>query len=167
MRKYLLKIGLVTTLAIYLLILSKLILFKHLPLSEITRHFTFNSDHAYLGNHNFIPLKTIIFYFYLADVNLNIRVENLVGNMIGFAPFGFMLPLLTKRFSTIKNIIAATLCLSLLFELIQFVFKFGSFDVDDLILNTLGGLLGYCIFSVCRSMRVHCKGHGSKFFKSE
>ena len=33
--------------------------------------------------------------------------------------------------------------LSLLVELLQLVFKVGSFDVDDLLLNTIGGLLGY------------------------
>ncbi|WP_199690023.1 VanZ family protein [Clostridium sp. 1xD42-85] len=30
-----------------------------------------------------------------------------------------------------------------MFELLQFIFKFGSFDVDDMLLNTLGGVLGY------------------------
>ncbi|WP_186577017.1 VanZ family protein [Aquibacillus kalidii] len=35
---------------------------------------------------------------------------------------------------------------SLSFEIIQLVFKLGSFDVDDLILTTLGGILGYLPF---------------------
>ena len=86
---------------------------------------------------NFIPFKTIIYYLFLADINLNIRVENLVGNMIGFSPFGFILPLFSKKFRSFKRVVIATICLSLTFELIQLVFKFGSFDVDDLILNTL------------------------------
>ncbi|OIU68558.1 VanZ family protein [Rossellomorea aquimaris] len=152
MGKALTKTGIFTALFLYLLVLSKLILFKHLPLSEIIRYFTFDSDYSFFESHNFIPFKTIIYYLFLGDVNVNIRVENLVGNMAGFAPFGFMLSLLTKRFLTIKKIIAATFCLSLLFELIQLVFKFGSFDVDDLILNALGGLLGYFILRVCRGL---------------
>ena len=36
--------------------------------------------------------------------------------------------------------------LSLLVELLQLVFKVGSFDVDDLFLNTIGGLLGYLVY---------------------
>ena len=36
--------------------------------------------------------------------------------------------------------------LSLLVELLQLVFKVGSFDVDDLLLNTIGGLLGYLVY---------------------
>ncbi|MGI8386841.1 VanZ family protein [Robertmurraya sp. P23] len=40
-------------------------------------------------------------------------------------------------------IIIATFCLSLTYEIVQLVFELGSFDVDDLILNTLGGVIGY------------------------
>jgi glycopeptide antibiotics resistance protein len=79
----------------------------------------------------------------IAKVNLSIRVENLAGNIIGFVPFGFILPLLTKRFLNLKAIFLATFCLSLSYEVLQLVFEFGSFDVDDLILNTFGGILGY------------------------
>ncbi|MFJ5715983.1 VanZ family protein [Neobacillus sp. NPDC093127] len=129
----------------YLSILTKLILFKYLPLEVIISNFTFksNDEYSWYFTHNFIPFKTIIYYLFLADINLNIRIVNLVGNIIGFAPFGFIVPLLSKRFLSLKNVTIATACLSLLFELTQLVFKFGSFDVDDLILNTLGGMLGY------------------------
>ncbi|MGG3692983.1 VanZ family protein [Heyndrickxia ginsengihumi] len=42
------------------------------------------------------------------------------------------------------TIFARSFSLSLCFECLQFVFSIGVFDVDDLILNTSGGLLGYC-----------------------
>jgi glycopeptide antibiotics resistance protein len=80
---------------------------------------------------------------YKAEINPNIRIENLAGNVVGFVPFGFILPLLTKRFQKFKAVTLATFSLSLAFEVIQLIFEFGSFDVDDLILNTLGGILGY------------------------
>lgn len=137
------KVGLTLLLFLYLAILSKLILFKYLSISDIISHFTFSYDSYYWNNHNFIPFKTIIYYLFLADINFNIRFENLIGNIIGFSPFGFILPLLTKRFMRFEKITIATFCLSVSFELIQLIFKFGSFDIDDLILNTLGGLLGY------------------------
>ena len=137
------KAVLVVILCFYLLVLSKLILFKHLAIPDIIKHFTFSFDGYYWNSNNFIPSKTIIYYLFLADINFNIRVENLVGNIIGFAPFGFILPLISKRFHLFKNIAVASFCLSLTFELIQLVFQFGSFDVDDLLLNTLGGVIGY------------------------
>jgi len=40
--------------------------------------------------------------------------------------------------------------LSLLVELIQLVTKVGSFDVDDIILNTIGGAIGYIVYKVVR-----------------
>ncbi|MEK5215982.1 VanZ family protein [Psychrobacillus sp. FSL H8-0487] len=140
--RFFIKAILVVVLCFYLLVLSKLILFKYLTIPDIVNHFTFSYD-GRSWNSNFIPFKTIIYYLFLADINFNMRVENLVGNIIGFAPFGFILPLISKRFHLFKNIAIASFCLSLTFELLQFVFKFGSFDVDDLILNTLGGVIGY------------------------
>lgn len=137
------KIGLTFIFILYIFILSNLILFKYYTIPEIIRHFTFHFDGTTHGeSHNFIPFKTIYYYLF-ADINLSIRVENLAGNIIGFAPFGLLFPLFSKRFQQVKKIMISTFCLSLTFELLQLVFKFGSFDVDDLMLNTLGGLLGY------------------------
>jgi glycopeptide antibiotics resistance protein len=141
--KVIFKITLFLILCLYLAILSKLILFKYIPLSEIINHFNFTYDEYHWRSNNFVPFKTINFYLFLADINLDIRIENLAGNIIGFMPFGFILPLLAKKFQKLGTVIIHTFCLSLTFELLQLVFEFGSFDVDDLILNTLGGILGY------------------------
>lgn len=89
--------GLIIAFCLYLLILTKLILFKHLPAGEIINHFTFKFDGIYWPEHHVIPFKTIFYYLFLADMNVSIRIENLVGNIIGFAPFGFMLPLISKK----------------------------------------------------------------------
>jgi glycopeptide antibiotics resistance protein len=137
------KLLLVILLCLYLAVLTKLILFKYIPLTEIIHHFNFTYDEYHWRSNNFVPFKTIFFYLYIADVNLNIRIENLAGNVVGFIPFGFILPLLMKKFQRLSAVILASFCLSLTFEMLQLLFEFGSFDVDDLILNTLGGMLGY------------------------
>ena len=137
------KIVLLFILCIYIAVLSKFILFKYIPLSQIIQHFNFTYDEYHWRDNNFVPFKTIKFYLYLADINPTIRIENLAGNIIGFIPFGFILPLLSKRAQKLSRVTLATFCLSLTFEVIQLIFEFGSFDVDDLILNTLGGILGY------------------------
>ncbi|QCJ40798.1 VanZ family protein [Bacillus sp. S3] len=141
--KIIFKMTMFLILLLYLAILSKLILFKYIPLSEIINHFNFTYDEYHWRSNNFVPFKTIYFYLFLADINLNIRIENVAGNIIGFMPFGFILPLLAKKFQKLGAITVATFSLSLTFELLQLVFEFGSFDVDDLILNTIGGILGY------------------------
>lgn len=134
---------LLSLLIIYLAVLTQQILIKHFNLDMLIDQITFSADAPFYINHNFIPFKTIVFYLFLAEINLNIRVENLAGNVIGFIPFGFLLPLLFKDLLSFKKIILLTFCLSLGFEMIQLTFNLGSFDVDDLILNTLGGILGY------------------------
>ena len=141
--KLFLKIVLSIAFCLYLVVLTNQILFKYVSPSEIISHFNFNNIDERWHDHNFIPLKTIIYYMFLADINLNIRITNLVGNFIGFVPFGFILPILLKGFKNFNVIIIATFGLSLTYELIQLIFDFGSFDIDDLILNTFGGLLGY------------------------
>lgn len=146
--KLIFKLILTLILCVYIAILSKLILFKYIPLSQIIEHFNFTYEGYHWRDNNFVPFKTIYFYMYLADINLIIRIENLVGNIIGFAPFGFILPLLSKGFQKLSTVTITTFILSLTFETIQLVFEFGSFDVDDLILNTLGGILGYIPFKI-------------------
>ncbi|MGG0409236.1 VanZ family protein [Peribacillus simplex] len=88
-------------------------------------------------------LKPFSPYLFLAYVNTSIRIENIVGNIIGFVPFGLMLPLLSKRFYQFKSILIATFCFSFTYEILKILFELGSFDTDDLILNTLGGIIGY------------------------
>ncbi|KQL32948.1 hypothetical protein AN960_23590 [Bacillus sp. FJAT-25509] len=141
--KLFMKIVLTLAFCLYLVVLTNQILFKYVSPSEIISHFNFNNNDDRWHGHNFIPLKTIIYYLFLADINLNIRITNIVGNIIGFVPFGFILPILLKRFKNFNVILITTFSLSLTYELIQLLFDLGSFDIDDLILNTLRGLLGY------------------------
>ena len=68
---------------------------------------------------------------------------NVFGNVIAFMPMGFLQPLRRKILVVLNCFIV-----SLLVETIQLVFKIGCFDVDDLFLNTLGGLFGLMIYFV-------------------
>lgn len=78
---------------------------------------------------------------------------NLAGNVLAFVPFGFFLPVLNVHTRGILRMALFTFEFSLLVETIQLVSKVGSFDVDDLMLNTLGGILGYVIFALCDCVR--------------
>jgi len=149
----LIKTILIILFSFYLMILTQNILFKYTPLLQVISHFDFSfSRENWWRFNNFIPFKTIIFYLFLADINLNIRVNNLAGNIIGFIPFGFILPLLLKKYFNLKSILKATFTLSLTYEILQLIFGLGSFDVDDLILNTIGGGLGYLGLRLIKSI---------------
>ncbi|MBO1000044.1 VanZ family protein [Bacillus sp. SD075] len=90
---------------------------------------------------NFIPFKTM--FINVQSLSWH-DLSNLVGNIALFIPFGVFLVLLSKNkgMSSI-GVLALSLSLSLYLECLQIVFSIGIFDVDDLMLNTSGGVLGY------------------------
>ena len=69
-------------------------------------------------------------------------LTNLAGNIVAFMPFGYCLAVLTKHG---KNAILCGLgtgLFSLVVEVVQLVSRVGAFDVDDIFLNGIGGMLG-------------------------
>ena len=75
-------------------------------------------------------------------------IVNIAGNIAAFMPFGFLLPMLTERRIHTGHALINTFLLSLCAETIQLLSRTGAFDVDDLILNTAGGVLGYWCYAV-------------------
>ena len=99
--------------------------------------------------YNLVPLKEIKRFIYYVDVvGPKAALFNIAGNVVAFLPFGFFLSQITKCRLGIFSTTLFSFEFSLLVEVIQLVTKTGSFDVDDLILNTLGGFLGYLVFYV-------------------
>ena len=101
-------------------------------------------------NINIVPFYTIKQNLYLILKQSNPylvphAIINLLGNIIGFIPFGILLPLLLKRARTFKRFFFYAISGIVLIELIQLFTLRGSFDIDDLILNMLGSLIGYMI----------------------
>lgn len=64
-----------------------------------------------------------------------------------FAVPGFMLPLLWGKFENLKHTVLTCFFISLAIEIIQ-LFTGRSTDIDDILLNTLGGLLGFLFYCV-------------------
>lgn len=81
-----------------------------------------------------------------------IAYANLVGNVVIFIPYGFFMPM-ASRYRSFFQTLFYSFGFSLLVELFQLVTKVGSFDVDDLLLNTIGGILGYLLFVICNHIR--------------
>lgn len=71
---------------------------------------------------------------------------NLVGNVAAFLPFGFFLPVLHLKCRSFLYTVFISFEFSLIVETIQLISKVGSFDVDDLLLNSIGGAIGWLMF---------------------
>lgn len=92
------------------------------------------------GTNNFIPFKEIFRY----DLGTPKFIKNIIGNIIMFIPFGFFASYFLKS----KNIsipLILTIILTTTIETVQYYIG-RVFDIDDIILNIVGGILGYLLF---------------------
>ncbi len=106
-------------------------------------------------HYNLIPFNEIKrFFTYRDEIGLDAFIINMLGNVLVFSPFGFFVPVIAPRFRRALRMILLTLLLSLVIEIIQLLCRVGSFDVDDLILNTFGGWLGYIVFRIFNYLRI-------------
>lgn len=97
---------------------------------------------------NLIPFRTIIDYLFNEDVIVrSFAFSNIMGNIAIFIPLGIYIPLLINKKSIFTNSAIVAL-ISLCVEIVQYILVIGTADVDDIILNTIGGLLGILIFKL-------------------
>ncbi len=98
------------------------------------------SRDVYLSGTNLVPFKEILRYS-IGSENFNRQV---IGNIILFIPLGFFFTYYTK----IKKIGSITIVSALISFTIETVQKYigRSFDIDDIILNAVGGIIGFLIY---------------------
>ena len=98
-------------------------------------------------NMNLIPFKTIstlISRLLNSSLNLSIVLENILGNLILFAPFGFFIPMLfSNKIKKLKSFTLLMLISIVLVEVLQYLLRVGQADIDDVILNLSGAVLVY------------------------
>lgn len=92
------------------------------------------------------------FWYYKEQLGWYAVFTNLLGNVLIFVPFGFFMPMASKYRSFLATVFYSFV-LSFCVETFQLITKIGSFDVDDLVLNTVGGAVGYIVFMICAAIR--------------
>lgn len=78
---------------------------------------------------------------------------NLIGNTTMFIPLGIVWPSVFKKLNTHSKIIAAGVGVTLTIEILQLPFFGRATDIDDLILNSAGYLMGYGIYLLAHKLR--------------
>ena len=137
--------------ALYMYAVFKVILFKF---NAINITFLWHQLQMNLGSPvyikiglqlaNFTPFESISDNIHHLSSN---DLINLFGNIAIFMPYGIFLQFMSQNpRMSFKGVFAMSLGLSFSLECLQLIFSIGSFDVDDLILNVSGGLLGYGVF---------------------
>ena len=97
---------------------------------------------------NLIPFQNIADY----DVKREALI-NIIGNVALFIPTGIILPLLYRRMDDCWKVLFAGAGISLCIELVQLAFPNSVTDIDDLILNTAGVMIGYGVFLLVRKLK--------------
>jgi hypothetical protein len=93
---------------------------------------------------------------YLAQPGLRDTLKQLGGNVVLGMPFGALLPALVPRTRGLLRVMLATALVMLLVELVQGALVTGrAFDIDDVILNTTGAMLGYVLIGRRLGLAVH------------
>jgi glycopeptide antibiotics resistance protein len=110
--------------------------------------YPFINGFQYFGNINLVPVVSIIKMVETIFIQqpYAYSIINLFGNIGFFIPFGFFLPFLSKKLVSAWKVTLYGAILSLFIEVYQLFLPARGSDIDDVILNTLGSLLGFFIF---------------------
>jgi glycopeptide antibiotics resistance protein len=123
--------------SLYVVFALKLLLFSRQPGSE--RSF------------NFIPFASISHFLFSGSAGVRrFAFGNIAGNVLLFIPLGWDLSALTK--STVARTMLIVASVSVAVEILQGAFALGASDVDDVILNCLGGFIGIQLFRLLRAI---------------
>lgn len=106
-------------------------------------------------NIGYIPFQSIRSYWKVIQKGYGWpgEYENLFGNILIFIPFGILLPAIKRRFRRFHRFIKWTLIIVVSIEVIQLFSLQGIFDVDDIILNVTGAVIGFLISKPLRQIR--------------
>lgn len=125
------------TATVYALVLCRGLLFKYVSPLEI-----FSPDRFEYIGYNLIPFNGRGFDYRL----------DLIINTFLFIPFGFMLSMKGKHNFKSFILLLVPFVSSVAFESLQYIFRLGAADITDVIMNTIGGCVGFLLYFIIRKI---------------
>ncbi|WP_046214386.1 VanZ family protein [Paenibacillus wulumuqiensis] len=95
--------------------------------------------------YNLVPFRTVIDFATLRVGSPLDRLINLLGNIGVFVPFGLLVPWIRRV--KLRRFLVGFVCCIFVVEVMQMLSRRGTFDIDDIWLNTLGAWIGYMLWS--------------------
>ncbi|MCR8845288.1 VanZ family protein [Paenibacillus sp. SC116] len=138
---------------IYLVALIIMVVLKG-DLSDVLARMESIIEQRNEGNWNisltpFESISSVLDSYNRLGINI-VTVKVAILNIIGFLPMGFLLPLLKKNNTSFIKTMLKCLVFILIIEIIQFIACIGVADVDDVILNLSGCIIGYIFYLIVR-----------------
>ena len=131
--------------------LAVIIRFTFCPMETVNgkvQPLIFDPETAFPFRVNLIPFVNLFDYDNRRDLLLNV-----IGNAAMFIPSGIVLPVIYRKLNNFIKVVGAGALISLCIEIIQLPFSVRASDVDDLILNTAGVVVGYGVYALVRSIK--------------
>lgn len=108
------------------------------------------TDH-FINRSNLIPFRTVSSYIRAIknnSINFDIPIKNIVGNIFLFLPMSAYIACMFKKCRSLPINLLVIFTVLITVEALQIVTRLGSFDIDDLILNMLGALIGFALWKL-------------------
>lgn len=125
----------------------------------------YGRDEAYSTyQYNFELFRELKRYIaYRHQIGYSLFLVNVIGNVVAFMPFGFLVPVMYREqrkdkkfkgryFRSFLYVTVVGMGFTFLIETIQLLTKKGCFDVDDLMLNTIGVVIGYICYYIAKKI---------------
>ena len=125
-----------------------IIRFSFFPMARLNgevQPLLFDSKTLFPFRVNFVPLVHLFDYDNRRDLLLNV-----IGNTCMFIPSGILFPIVYRKLNNFWKVVGAGVLLSLCIEILQLPFSVRATDIDDLLLNTAGVIIGYAVYSLVR-----------------
>ena len=133
---------------ISLLVVARFTFFPFEKLNGSIQPLVLDTANVFPFRINLVPFANITDYPDIRSIKLNI-----IGNTAMFIPIGIIWPSVFRELNTHKKAIAAGIGFSLIIELLQLPFIDRVSDIDDLLLNSVGYLVGYGIYLLCKRVK--------------
>lgn len=105
----------------------------------------FSAEYSSYSSFNFHPFESIRSYLKVGGRYFSI---NFTGNVLAFLPLGILLPLNFLKMQSFFKLALLATCLSFAIELAQYLYLDRVADVDDIILNVAGALIGFLVWKI-------------------
>lgn len=115
------------------------------------------SVHPHGMDNNIIPFHTIK-HILKYSLSLHVKLVQIGGNILLLMPMAFYMLLVKEELRKFVKIFGFVILTSVSIELIQFIiglitrYNYRNIDIDDVILNTIGGIIGYIIFYIINKL---------------
>ena len=122
--------------------------FTFFPFSKVNgeiQPLVYESAKVYPFRMNWIPFVNLFDYPEMRDILINV-----IGNTAMFIPLGIVWPSVYKGLDTHGKVISAGIGVSLCIEILQLLFYDRVSDIDDLLLNSLGFIIGYLLYLLAK-----------------